>query len=61
MTESAKRCDQCSKSTGNVQQTWTCYPGGDPVEAWLHRECEPAFLQRLDLRAAAQRRKAVMP
>jgi hypothetical protein len=43
-----KRCDQCGKSAGTVQETWTCDPGGGPIMAWLHRECEAAFLQRLD-------------
>jgi hypothetical protein len=25
-----------------------CDPGEEPVSAFLHRECEAAFLQRLD-------------
>jgi hypothetical protein len=48
MTEIAKRCDQCGKSTGIVQEAWICDPGEQPIMAWLHRECEAAFLQRLD-------------
>jgi hypothetical protein len=41
-------CDQCGKSTGTVQQAWICDPGGQPVTARLHRECEAAFLQQLE-------------
>ena len=39
-------CDQCGKSTGTVQQAWICDPGGQPITARLHRECEAAFLQQ---------------
>jgi hypothetical protein len=42
------RCDQCGKSNGTVQEAWICDPGGQPVKAWLHRECEAVFLQRLE-------------
>jgi hypothetical protein len=41
-------CDQCGKSTGTVQQAWICDPGGQPITARLHRECEAAFLQQLE-------------
>ena len=41
-------CDQCGKSTGTVQQAWICDPGGQPITARLHRECEDAFLQQLE-------------
>ena len=41
------RCAQCGKSNGTVQETWICDPGGAPIKAWLHRECEAAFLQQL--------------
>ena len=42
------RCDQCGKSNGTLQEAWICDPGGQPLQAWLHRECESAFLQRLE-------------
>ena len=41
-------CDQCGKSTGTVQQAWICHPGGQPITARLHRECEAAFPQQLE-------------
>jgi hypothetical protein len=41
-------CDQCGKSTGTAQQAWICDPGGQPITARLHRECEAAFLQQLE-------------
>ena len=40
--------DQCGKSAGTVQQAWICDPGGQPITARLHRECEAAFLQQLE-------------
>jgi hypothetical protein len=42
------RCNQCGKSNGTVQEAWICDPGGQPIQAWLHRECEAAFLQQLE-------------
>ena len=42
------RCDQCGMSNGTVQEAWICDPGGQPIKAWLHRECEAAFLQQLE-------------
>ena len=39
-------CTICGKPGAN--ETWTCDPGGEPVHAWLHRDCEAAFLKRLD-------------
>ena len=44
--QSPMECDQCGKSTGTVQQAWICDPGGQPITARLHRECEAAFLQQ---------------
>jgi hypothetical protein len=41
------RCDQCGKSDGVVQEAWICDPGDQPIMAWLHRECEAAFSERL--------------
>ena len=41
-------CDQCGKSAGTVQQAWICDPGGQPITARLHRECEAAFMQQLE-------------
>jgi hypothetical protein len=54
-------CTQCGKATGTINQTFTCEPGGEPIEAWLHRECEAAFLQYLDEQKAqiAPQAKAV--
>ena len=31
-----------------VQEAWICDPGGAPIKAWLHRECEAAFVQQLE-------------
>jgi hypothetical protein len=42
------RCNQCGKSNGTVQEAWICDPGGQPIQAWLHRDCEAAFLQQLE-------------
>ena len=39
-------CDQCGKSTGTVQQAWICDPGGQPITARMHRECEAATWRR---------------
>ena len=59
MTKTQKACQRCGKSIGTVQEAWICDPGEQPIMAWLHRECEAAFLQQLDdSKAAAQRRKA---
>ena len=42
------KCNQCGKSNGTVQEAWICDPGGQPIQAWLHRDCEAAFLQQLE-------------
>ena len=42
------RCNQCGESNGTVQEAWICDPGGQPIQAWLHRDCEAAFLQQLE-------------
>ena len=42
------RCNQCGKSNGTVQEAWICDLGGQPIQAWLHRDCEAAFLQQLE-------------
>ena len=49
------RCSQRGKSDGVVQQAWICDPGEQPIVAWLHRECEAAFLKRLDNQPSQRR------
>jgi hypothetical protein len=52
-------------SNGTVQEAWICDPGGQPIKAWLHRECEAAFLQQLepnwDSIVAEMRRRGLIP
>jgi hypothetical protein len=39
-------CQQCGKVEGRIQQCFVCDPGGEPVEVWLHPECEADFMKR---------------
>jgi hypothetical protein len=41
-------CARCGKATGAGCQAWICDPGEEPINVWLHRDCEVAFLEHLD-------------
>jgi hypothetical protein len=47
------KCTQCGFASDALVWVTICDPGGQPIQTWLHRECENAFLD-----AKAQRREA---
>jgi hypothetical protein len=54
-------CSQCGGESGTINEAAICSPGGEPITAWLHPQCESAFLATIaSLEAEVARVKARM-
>ena len=42
------KCAECGLASDALAWVTICDPGQQPIRAWLHRECESAFLRSLD-------------
>jgi hypothetical protein len=52
----SSKCTQCGNDGANAVSI--CDAGEQPISVWLHRNCEAAFLKRLDARKAEQKARA---